>query len=279
MKFGFILPYGDARQVAELAREAEQAGWDGLFRPEPVWHIDAWICLTAAAMTTQRIRLGTLISPLPRMRPWRVAAQTATLDNLSGGRVTIGLGVGWLMYGYQAFLDEVTDLKTRTELLDEGIDLLDLLYKGEPFTYQGKHYHVDLEKLDAQYFPPRPVQQPRIPMWVVGVWPRKKSMTRVLKCNGVIPTKMNPDGKMGTFSVTDLCDMKAYLDAERQKAGLTTPFDYIAEGSTTGLDAGLTRDTILPWLEAGATWWMEAPYAFPEEEAVKRLRQGPPQVS
>ena len=150
MKFGFVLPEVDARTIAELAYQAEQAGWDGVFVPEPLWHIDAWVSLTAAAMRTQRIRLGTMLTPLPRMRPWKVASQTATLDNLSNGRVILSLGLGWLLYGYQAFKDEVTDTKTRAELLDEGIDLLTLLYAGKPFNYQGKHYHVDLTALPEQ---------------------------------------------------------------------------------------------------------------------------------
>ena len=133
LKYGFVLPDGDARAVSERAREAEQAGWDGIFVPEPVWHIDAWIKLTAAAMTTARVRLGTLLSPLPRMRPWKVAAESAALDNLSGGRVILSLGIGWLLYGYQAFLDEATDTRTRAELLDEGIDVLTLPTYREGF--------------------------------------------------------------------------------------------------------------------------------------------------
>lgn len=88
MRFGFVLPGGDARLAAALAREAEQAGWDGFLVWEPVWGIDAWVSLTAAAMVTDRIRLGTMLTPLSRMRPWELASKTATLDNLSGGRVT-----------------------------------------------------------------------------------------------------------------------------------------------------------------------------------------------
>ncbi len=87
MKFGFVLPSGDARTAASLAADAEQAGWDGFFVWEPVWGIDAWVCLTAAAMTTQHIRLGTMLTPLSRTRPWKLASETVTLDHLSGGRV------------------------------------------------------------------------------------------------------------------------------------------------------------------------------------------------
>ena len=275
IKYGFILPEGDARMIANLAYEAEQAGWDGVFVPEPVWHIDAWVSLTAAAMRTEHIRLGTMLSPLPRMRPWKVASQTATLDNLSNGRVILSLGIGWLLYGYQAFKDEVTDIKTRAELLDEGIDLLTLLYAGKPFNYQGRHYHVDLTAMPEQYYPPRPVQKPRIPLWVVGAWPRKKSMQRVLKCDGLIPNKFNPDGKPGELTPDDVREMKAYVDANRV---LKTPFDIIVEGKTVGLDPAQIEGKLAPWVEAGATWWMETLYDVPAEERLARMRQGPPRL-
>src|SRR4051794_1151222 len=94
MKHGFVLPTGDARVAADLAREAEAAGWDGFFVWEPVWGVDAWVSLTPAAMVTDRIRLGTMLTPTPRMRPWKLASETATLDVLSGGRVIVALGLG-----------------------------------------------------------------------------------------------------------------------------------------------------------------------------------------
>src|SRR5512136_1975247 len=116
MKYGFVLPYGDARTAANLAREAEQAGWDGFFVWEPVWGIDAWVALTAAAMRTERIKLGPVLTPLSRRRPWKVANETATLDNLSNGRLILPVGLGdpdeLRPFG------EETDRKTRAELLD-----------------------------------------------------------------------------------------------------------------------------------------------------------------
>ena len=119
MKYGFVLPHGDARTAADFAQAAEQAGWDGFFVWEPVWGIDAWVSLTAAAMCTQRIRLGTLLTPLSRMRPWKLASETATLDQLSNGRVILAVGLGAIESGFESF-GEVTDRKTRAELLDEG---------------------------------------------------------------------------------------------------------------------------------------------------------------
>lgn len=112
MKYGFVLPYGDARTVAELADEAESAGWNGFFVWEPVWGIDAWVSLTAAAMRTEHIRLGTMLTPVSRMRPWKLASETATLDNLSNGRIILSVGLGYVPSGFEAF-GEVTDRKIR----------------------------------------------------------------------------------------------------------------------------------------------------------------------
>lgn len=131
MKFGFTLPSGDARTAAETAAIAEQAGWDGFFVWEPVWGVDAWVCLAAAAMRTERIKLGTMLTPLSRMRPWKLASETATLDNLSGGRVILSVGLGALDSGFAEF-GEVTDRRTRAELLDEGLAILTGLWQASP---------------------------------------------------------------------------------------------------------------------------------------------------
>src|SRR5512143_1083575 len=128
MKYGFILPHGDARTAADVAYEAEQAGWDGFFVWEPVWGIDAWVSLTAAAMRTERIRLGTMLSPISRMRPWKLASETATLDNLSNGRVILSVGLGAPDSGFESF-GEVTDRKTRAELMDEALDIVTGLWR------------------------------------------------------------------------------------------------------------------------------------------------------
>src|SRR5512136_2779672 len=192
MKYGFVLPYGDARIAADFAHEAEQAGWDGFFVWEPVWGIDAWVCLTAAAMRTERIRLGTMLSPISRMRPWELAGKTATLDNLSNGRVIISVGLGALDTGFEEF-GEVTDRKTRAELVDEGLDILTGLWRGQPFNYDGKHYHVKETKF---YPPPPPVQTPRIPIWVVGAWPSQKSMRRAASYDGLLPAMLDEKGKV-----------------------------------------------------------------------------------
>src|SRR5919202_1949683 len=164
MKFGFVLPTGDARTAADFAHAAEQAGWDGFFVWEPVWGIDAWISLAAAAMRTEHIRLGTDLTPLSRMRPWKLASETVTLDHLSHGRVILSVGLGALDTGFECF-GEVTDRRTRAELLDEGLEILTGLWEGQPFRYDGRHYRVQETNFMV---PPPPAQRPRIPIWVVA---------------------------------------------------------------------------------------------------------------
>ena len=276
MRYGFVLPYGDARTAAELAHEAEQAGWDGFFVWEPVWGIDAWVCLTAAAMRTERIRLGTMLTPLSRMRPWKLASETATLDNLSGGRVILAVGLGATDTGFDAF-GEVTDRRTRAELLDEGLDILTGLWRGQPFNYDGKHYHVKETTFSP---PPPPVQQPRIPIWVVGAWPRQKSMRRALRYDGLLPSVVGDDGQSRELTPDDLRAMRDYVAANRTE---TTPFDIVMEGETPGDDPARAAAIVRPWADAGATWWIEALWNEPRDAAGlsavrRRAAQGPPRL-
>jgi len=276
MKYGFVLPFGGARTAAELARDAEHSGWDGFFVWEPVWGIDAWVSLTAAAMLTDHIRLGTLLSPVSRMRPWKLASETATLDNLSNGRVILSVGLGAVDTGFEQF-GEVTERKTRAELLDEGLEILTGLWRGQPFNYAGKHYQV---KETGFFPPPPPVQQPRIPIWVVGAWPRPRSMQRVLLYDGILPNVMTGEGKIRQTTPADIREMKTYIDANRH---LDTPFDIVVEGETPGGDPERARAVLRPWAEAGANWWIEANWeasrdAQGQKLVHERILQGPPRL-
>jgi hypothetical protein len=275
LKFGLALPYTSARIIARLSQLAEEAGWDGCFLGDAIWCEDPMIGLAAAAMTTQRIRLGTMVIPMPLRRPWKVASESIALDRLSDGRLILGLGAGAVWMGWQGFPDEVTDTKARAEMLDESIDILTLLYQRKPFDYAGKHYHLKLTLVEEQHYPPKPVQQPRIPLWVAGIWPRKKSMQRVLKCDGLLAEKMNQDGKAEEVTPADIRAMKAYVDANRT---LTTPFDIVVSGKTAGLDHTQLQEKLLPWLDAGATWWIEAMFDASEEHAAELIRRGPPRL-
>lgn len=276
MKFGLALPYVSARKVAQLSTLAEESGWDGCFLGDAIWCEDPMIGLAAAAMTTHHIRLGTMITPMPLRRPWKVASESVALDRLSDGRLILGLGAGAVWMGWQSFPDEVTDSKARAEMLDESIDILTLLYQRKPFDYEGRHYHLKLTQLDEQHYPPGTIQQPRVPLWVVGIWPRMKSMQRVLKCDGLIVEMVDRDGKVQEATAAEIAQMKSYVEANRT---LTTPFDFVFNGKTAGLDCAQLQDKLIPLRDAGVTWWVEGMWGEAEDQVEKRIRQGPPQLS
>lgn len=274
MRYGFVLPGGDARTVANLARDAEERGWDGFFVCEPIWGVDAWVALTAAAMVTERIRLGTMLTPVSRRRPWKLASETATLDRLSNGRLILAVGLGAPDTGFAAF-GEVTDRRVRAELLDEGLDIVTGLWRGQPFNYDGKHYTVR----ETTFSPPDPpVQQPRVPIWVVGAWPRRKSLQRALRYDGLLPNVFGADGAIRPVVPADVIAMRAYIAAHRSAP---TPFDIIIEGETPGDRTDEATAIVRAWATAGATWWIEARWGALDQpdgsELVRqRIVQGPP---
>lgn len=280
MQYGFIFPGGDVRTLAELSHEAEAVGWDGVFIPDciciesgsdaPALGFDPWVTLAAMAMRTERVRLGALVTPVSRRRPWKLARETATLDRLSNGRLIVALGLGALDDGGFGKVGEVTDLKTRAAMLDEGLAILAGLWSGQRFSFHGTHYRVD-----EMTFLPTPVQTPRIPVWVVGVWPRMKSMRRALRWDGIVPQKGGAAN--GAMTAADIAAMKAFIDRERDG---TTPYDIVAEGETPGDDRDRAAAIVRPIAEAGATWWMETRWFGHNgpEEIRARIRQGPPRL-
>jgi hypothetical protein len=272
MKFA-AASYASARSTANLAKIAEVCGWDGIFLGDAIWTHDPMISLAAAAMVTSRIRLGTMVIPVPLRRPWKLASESLALDHLSSGRLILGLGAGAVWMGWQAFPDEPTGKKVRAGMLDETIDILTLLYRCEQFDYEGQYYHLKLTQMDLMYYPPKPVQQPRILLWVTGIWPRMQSMRRVLKCDGLLPQKITDKGEIQTVTPDELRQMKAYIDANRT---LTTPFDYVADGKTGELDHSQQRDLLQAWIEVGATWWVEDLWEYNEGTISTRLQHGPP---
>jgi alkanesulfonate monooxygenase SsuD/methylene tetrahydromethanopterin reductase-like flavin-dependent oxidoreductase (luciferase family) len=277
MRYGWVLPWGDARTAADLAAVAEQHGWDGFFVWEPVWGIDAWVALTAAAMTTERIRLGTMLTPLPRRLPWDVASQVATLDNLSGGRVILAIGLGAPDDRWWIFEDD-PGRRERAERMDEALTLMEGLWSGEPFAYDGVHYHA---RAADRMIPPPPVQRPRPPIWVVGAWPRPKSMRRAARLDGWLPAHM-PKGEGDREMTPDvLREGIDWLRERRAAQGLSMDgYDVVAEG-TTPPDPDAAGAIVRPWLEAGANWWIDADWEDMDPERVRaaalsRLRAGPP---
>ncbi|HEV2582126.1 MAG TPA: LLM class flavin-dependent oxidoreductase [Ktedonobacteraceae bacterium] len=285
MQYAVTLPNMnyDLRTLVELARDAEASGWDGVF----VWDCinmddkathDPWVMMSAIAATTQRVRIGPMITPLSRRRPWKLARETVTLDHLSHGRVVLPVGLGETNDGGFKNVGEALERKTRAKMLDESLDILTGLWSGQPFSYDGEHYHVQ-----EMTFMPQPVQSPRIPIWVVGAWPRKKSLARALRYDGILPAKMNEDSSFADMTPDDIRELCAYIDEHRPPSASSTRYDIVYEGETPGDDAVRAADIVQPLAEAGVTWWLEAVWSKPETEGGaegmrRRIRQGPPRV-
>lgn len=261
-----ILPGGTAREQLEQAVLAERAGWDGVFVWEAAYGIDAWALLAAMAVRTTRVRLGTMLSPLPWRRPWKLASQVSTLDQLSDGRVIVSVGLGALTQDLPES-GEVTDKRQRAELLDDGIDIMRALWAGES-TFEGTRLRFRFER-DDQLEIGRPVQE-RIPIWVVGAWPRPKSMRRVVRCDGWIPQFSNHEGSPGL--------VRAAL-AWLTEHGARSDLDVTAEGQTPPRGG---QDEVAAWRDAGCTWWLESNWEMPHHstermaEIRERIEAGPP---
>ncbi|MBW3614895.1 MAG: LLM class flavin-dependent oxidoreductase [Actinobacteria bacterium] len=276
MRYGFVLPGGSAPEQLDQAVRAEAAGWDGVFVWEAGYGVDAWALLAAMAVRTSRVRLGTLLTPLPWRRPWKLASQVATLDHLSAGRAVLSVGLGAVDDVLGDF-GEVIDRRVRAEMLDEGIDVVTGLWEGRP-VFDGPHYRIDLSKRDVGMGWPRPVQQPRVPIWVVGAWPRPKSMRRVLGCDGVVPVCMGTAGIRPTTEA-DIRAMIGWLD---DHGGRRPGFDVVMEGETPAAGADEAVDTVARWEAAGCTWWLESRWQVEggDDErrrvVLERLEAGPP---
>jgi alkanesulfonate monooxygenase SsuD/methylene tetrahydromethanopterin reductase-like flavin-dependent oxidoreductase (luciferase family) len=271
MRAGMILPGGTATEQLGLAELAEDSGWDGVFVWEASYGVDAWDLLSAIAVRTERVCLGTMLTPLPWRRPWKVASQVATLDQLSAGRAILTVGMGAITEDLPQ-TQEVVDLRERAVMLDEGIDLIRALWHGEP-AYHGVVYDLTFDRTD-QLEVGKPVQE-RVPIWVVGVWPRPKSMRRILRCDGVVP-QFEGEEHQGTPEAVR--ELRAWLTEQ----GARPDLDVIAQGETPAGDPVAAADEVRPWAEAGCTWWLETNWEMPHhsaermDEVRRRLEAGPP---
>ena len=276
LRYGFLIPTGGPREVAELAREVEDAGWDGAFYWDGIAiggmdTYDPWVVMAAMAMRTGRVRIGAMLTPPARRRPWKLARETMTLDHLSGGRLVLPVGLGATDDGGFSKVGEPTDRKTRARRLDEALEILTGLWSGEPFSHEGEHY-----RLGEMVFRPPTVQRPRIPIWVVGAWPSERSMNRALRYDGVLAATAG--GGAGSPGVTPetIREIREYA----REHGKGEDFDIVWEGETPGDDPEAATSIVRPYAEAGATWWIEAPWTPPNapEDLRRRIRQGPPRV-
>lgn len=278
MRFGIHVPnfgdFHDIRATATLAREAEECGWDGFF----IWdHIqygksthhptaDPWVLLAAIAVQTERIRLGPLVTPLPRRRPWKLARETVSIDHLSNGRLILGVGIGFPPDAEYEHFGEDPDTRVRAQKLDEGLEVLTRLWSGKPFTYAGQHY-----TLKRTRFRPTPLQQPRIPIWVASSGGESKApFRRAARWDGVCPEQI---GK----TPADARELMIYI---RQYRTSGDPFDVVRFAPIPAGAATEVRAAIEPWAEAGVTWWITGTTARPGAfEAMRQLIiQGPPRI-
>jgi len=269
MHAGLFLPLfdelADPAVVAGLSVEAERTGWDGVFVwdhvrwREPVEAVaDPWITLAAVAAATRRVRLGPMVTPLARRRPVKVARETATLDRLSGGRLTLGVGLGSDQFGSEfSVTGEELDERRRAQMLDESLDILTAAWSGEPVRHRGEHYTVD-----GMRFLPRPVQRPGVPVWVAGFPGKPRPLRRAARYQGFMPVNLEHPGQ--------LAQIVADLSALRQVAATAAqPYDIVA-ALPPGSDPA-------PYAMAGATWWL---VEFPAQGATTDLvraviRDGP----
>lgn len=259
MRYGVsIPPFTDAARVVGWAREAEAAGWDGVFLWDHVqWSLDVaphdpWVLLGALAQVTERVRLGTLVTPLSRRRPHTVAKQLTTLDHLSGGRAVLGVGLGEPVDRDFADLGEEADRKVRAAMLDEALEVVDGLLRG-PVDHAGEHYRVRAD------FRPRPVQQPRPPIWVAGVSPHRRPLARARRWDGIVPIG-------GSEELTPE-ELVAYLALDGGAA--PEGWEVVAHGKP-GVPAGEYADAGVTWLFT-STW----PAGDWEAEFDKVVRRGP----
>ncbi len=279
MKYGIYLPnYGaevSAQNLAELTFTAEEAGWDGFFiwdhilvsKTLDVPMVDPWVALAAMAVTTERIRIGTTVTPVARRRPWKLARETVSLDHLSNGRLTLTIGLGEPPEAEFAHFGEDPDAKTRARKLDEGLEILTGLWSGKPFGFRGQHFQIK----ETVFLPPT-LQKPRIPIWVGGFWPNKPPFRRAARWDGVFPL-MSGKG----LEPEDVTEILAYIHKYRED---DSPLDLVLAGTTLTMSKIKQKETISSFSEVGMTWWLESMYSVrnTHEKIISRIKQGPPDV-
>jgi alkanesulfonate monooxygenase SsuD/methylene tetrahydromethanopterin reductase-like flavin-dependent oxidoreductase (luciferase family) len=251
MLAGLSLPIfgelADPRIVASIAADAEAAGWDGVFVWDHLYYsppvrdvADPWITLAAIATATERVRIGPMVTPLARRRPAKVAKETATLDVLSGGRLTLGAGLGSERHGEFAAFGEDDDPRVRAGLLDDALDFLARAWAGEP---------VGVGNVRLL---PTPVQRPRPPVWIAARWPNRAPLRRAARWDGLFPVDVPSPDALAEYA-----------------GGVGTP-DVIVHGPA---DADAR-----PWGAAGATWWLTtfSPYDVTAGAVRAAVAAGPP---
>ncbi|MEO3772787.1 LLM class flavin-dependent oxidoreductase [Micromonospora sp. B9E7] len=288
LKYALSVPphgdYGDPQFLVTLAKEAEDAGWDGFF----LWDhlafmrgfdgpiVDPWISLAAIAASTTRIRLGPMVTPLARRRPWKVARETVTLDHLSQGRLILGVGLGYPADSEFEDFGEDGDERVRAEKLDEALDVIEGLWSGKSFSYAGRHFQVR----DCTFLP-RPVQEPRIPIWVGGYWPNRQPFRRAARWDGVLPGRLSLERRRTwtptMIPVDHYREMASFVSDRRTS---DAHFDFAIGGYSDGDGGPADRDRVQTYADAGLTWWVENLHGFRGDlpQMRRRIALGPPRL-
>jgi len=267
MQYGFIVTTGGPRTAADLAADAEAAGWDGVFSWDGVAigemdTYDPWVVMAAMAMRTERVRLGAIVTPPARRRPWKLAREAMTLDRLSGGRLVLPVGLGAIDDRAFGNVGEPTEARVRAERLDESLAILEGLWSGEQFAFEGRHY-----TFGPMTFRPTPVQQPRIPIWVAATASSERSMRRPFRYDGILPQ---------TRDLEVIRSIAKRVAGEKQGSPDADSFDIVVEGTTVPEDdVSITR--VADLADAGATWWIESDWEGATVESQRRrIGAGPP---
>ncbi len=208
-----------------------------------------------------------MVTPLPRRRPWKLAREVSTLDHLSGGRVVLGVGIGFPPEVEFGVFGEPVDERTRADMLDEALEVITGMWSGRPFSFEGRFYRI----AEFTFLPP-PVQQPRVPIWVAGMWPHRRPFRRAARYDGVVPIKLE-DGELAVLQPQDVREVIDYVGRYRTIA------DHFEVSAGAPLPESRSEATAVAaeYAAVGATWLHVGP-GFDEDPAAfsERIAAGPP---
>jgi alkanesulfonate monooxygenase SsuD/methylene tetrahydromethanopterin reductase-like flavin-dependent oxidoreductase (luciferase family) len=276
MRFGLFVPpfedLSDPGRVTDLAAKAEEAGWSGFYLWDHMlsWPgvavADPWIAMAAIATATREIRFGPMVTPLARRRPWTLARQAATLDQLSGGRLVVGVGLGDDGWKEFSSFGEATEPRERGRLLDESVEVLRLLLAGQDVDFDGQRLAVHTTP-----FLPRPVQDP-LPIWAACRWPNRKPLARAARLQGCFPI-FPGSAEPAPPAAADLDALRAELG----RLGAPDDQDLVVVATLRRLSPADRARAVATLEGCGVTWLLEgfAP-GGPAAEIEAVAAAGPP---